>query len=181
MNRLPDIETDFEIDKLTNSIENTITGEVFDTEVTRLYSNETKQIRKSDWVFNWRREFNEPANEIYKLTTINNPTIIHGLICITVKSDHVFMSLIENAKFNKGKLKLYKGVAGNLVAYACKVAFEHGYGGVVSFIAKSKLIEHYQSTIGAKYFGGNNRMFIDTKESLALVKLYFKNFDDGKL
>ena len=46
VNRLPDIETDFEIDKLTNSIENTITGEVFDTEVTRLYSNETSMFAK---------------------------------------------------------------------------------------------------------------------------------------
>jgi len=34
------------------------------------------------------------------------------------------MNLIENAKFNKGEKKLYKGVTGNLVAFACKTAFE---------------------------------------------------------
>jgi hypothetical protein len=33
--------------------------------------------------------------------------------------------------------------------------------------------------LGAKLFGGGNRMFIDTKESLALVKQYFKNFNHG--
>ncbi|MDP2887955.1 MAG: hypothetical protein Q8P34_03190 [Bacteroidota bacterium] len=91
------------------------------------------------------------------------------------------MSLIESAKFNKGKHKLYRGVAGNLVAFGCKVSFEKGYGGVVSFIAKTKLIEHYRLTIGAKQFGESNRMFIDTKEAFLLVKQYFKNFSNGKL
>ena len=52
------------------------------------------------------------------------------------------MDLIENAKFNKGRNKLYKGVAGNLVAFACKTSFENGFDGVVSFIAKSQLIDH---------------------------------------
>lgn len=173
------IEADFEIDKLTNSIENSITGEVFDTEVTRLYLNESRQIKRSEWGFEWHKEFLDPTREIYKLTTINNPTIIQGLICFQDKKDHLFLPLIENAKFNKGHSKVYRGVAGNLVAFSCKVSFEKGYDGVVSFIAKSKLVEHYQLTLGAKLFGGGNRMFIDTNESLALVKQYFKNFNHG--
>jgi hypothetical protein len=85
------------------------------------------------------------------------------------------MDLIESAKFNKGKKKLYKGVAGNLVAFACKTAFEKGYDGVVSFIAKTTLIEHYTLTLGAKLFGGN-RMFIDTREAYILTMKYFKEF-----
>ena len=43
------IGLDFIIDKLTNSIENTLTGEVFDTEIDRLMSADAKQIKKSDW------------------------------------------------------------------------------------------------------------------------------------
>jgi len=85
------------------------------------------------------------------------------------------MDLIESAKFNKSKNKLYRGVAGNLVAFGCKMAFEKKYDGVVSFIAKTQLIEHYEQTLGAKLFGGN-RMFIDTKESLILTTNYFKDF-----
>jgi hypothetical protein len=91
------------------------------------------------------------------------------------------MELIENAKFNKGKHKLYKGVAGNLVAFACEMAFELKYDGVVSFIAKTRLIAHYQETLGAQLFGGGNRMFIDTKPALKLVTKYFKDFDYDKL
>jgi hypothetical protein len=109
------------------------------------------------------------------LTTLNNQKIIQGLISITDKGDHIFMDLIESAKFNKGKSKLYKGVAGNLVAFACKTSFEKGYEGVVSFIAKTQLIDHYTETLGAKLFSGN-RMFIDTKESQILTTKYFKDF-----
>lgn len=85
------------------------------------------------------------------------------------------MDLIESAKFNKGKNKLYKGIAGNLVAFACKLSFEKRYGGIVSFISKTQLIQHYEQTLGAKLFGGN-RMFIDTKEARILTTRYFKDF-----
>ena len=175
-----EIELDFEIDKLTNSIENSLSGEIFDTVITRILAKDLKIIKKADWGFNWHKEFKTPANEIYKLTTVNNPTIIQGLICFTDKFDHIFMPLIESAKFNKGKQKLYKGVAGNLVAFGCKVSFEKGYEGVVSFIAKSQLIDHYSKTLGAKQFANGNRMFIDTKEAYTLVKQYFNDFNYDK-
>lgn len=169
------LELDFEIEKLTNSIENSITGEVFETIIEHVSWIQSKQLKKSDWVFNWYKEHRNPGNEVYKLSTVSNPSIIHGLICITDKSDHIFMPLIETAIFNKGKQKLYKGVAGNLVAFACMTSFEKGYDGVVSFISKTQLVNHYQATLGAKLYGGN-RMFIDTKESYQLVKQYFKDF-----
>jgi len=168
-----EMELDFEIDKLTNSIENAVSGEVFDTLITLLKTADNKQIKKTEWAFNWQIEVKNKAKQVYKLTTLNNPTIIHGLISLTDKGDHIFMDLIESAKFNKGKNKLYKGVAGNLVAFACKLSFEQGYDGVVSFIAKTQLIQHYEQTLGAKLFSGN-RMFIDTREALILTTKYFK-------
>jgi hypothetical protein len=169
------MELDFEVEKLTNSIENVISGEIFDTLIALLKATDTKQIKRIEWTFNWQTEIKDKDKQVYKLTTINNPTIIHGLISLTDKGDHIFMDLIESAKFNKGKNKLYKGVAGNLVAFANKLSFERGYAGVVSFIAKTQLIQHYEQTLGAKLFGGN-RMFIDTKEALILATKYFKDF-----
>ncbi len=55
------------------------------------------------------------------------------------------------------------------------MAFELNYDGVVSFIAKTQLISHYEQTLGAKLFGGN-RMFIDTHEAFMLTTKYFKDF-----
>ena len=166
---------DFEVDKLTNSIENAISGEFFDTLVIKLKTTDVKSIKKSEWTFNWHDELKDKTKQVYKLTTLSNPTIIHGLISLTDKGDHIYMDLIESAKFNKGKNKLYRGVAGNLVAYGCKMSFEKKYDGVVSFIAKTQLIEHYEQTLGAKLFGGN-RMFIDTREATILTTKYFKEF-----
>ncbi len=53
------IGLDFEIDKLTNSIENFITGEVFDTEIIKLYEIDSKQIVKDNWQFDWFNELKD--------------------------------------------------------------------------------------------------------------------------
>jgi hypothetical protein len=95
----------FEIDKLTNSIENAVTGEVFDTEISRLKPKDVKLINKKDWLFDWKLEIKDKTKEVYKLSTVNNPLIIQGLISIEEKEDHIFMHLVESAEFNKGGKK----------------------------------------------------------------------------
>ena len=85
------------------------------------------------------------------------------------------MHLVENAPFNKGNGKMYAGVAGNLVAFACRLSFQRGYEGNVSFLSKSLLIEHYEKTLGAFHFGGRV-MIIETKAALNLINKYFKNY-----
>lgn len=174
MNRRKDIGLDFEVDKLTNSIENLATGEVFDTVIVRLTETDTKEIKKADWQFNWSKELKDKSKEVYKLTTDNNPTIIQGLISIEDKQDHIFMHLIESSKFNKGKEKVYVGVPGNLVAYACKISVDKGYEGFLAFDAKSTLIKHYEQTLHATHFRGL-RMFIETSAALRLISQYFKS------
>ena len=84
------------------------------------------------------------------------------------------MHLVESAPFNKGKSKMYEGVAGNLVAYACKLSFQRGHEGNISFISKTQLIDHYVKTLGAFHFGGR-LMIIETKSALRLIDKYFKN------
>lgn len=165
---------DFLVDKLTNSIENLATGEVFDTEILRLTEQESKQIKKSEWQFNWSKELRDKTKEVYKLNTVNNPTIIQGLISIEDKQDHIFMHLIESSKFNKGDGKIYLGVPGNLVAFACKVSMNKGYQGFLAFDAKTALIRHYEETLGATHFRGL-RMFIETAAALKLISQYFKS------
>lgn len=164
---------DFEIDKLTNSIENTYTGEVFDTVVVRLTLKNLSLIQESEWLFDWKYEIKDKSKEVYKLSTSNNPTIIQALISIEDKQDHIFMHLIESSKFNKGKNKVYLGVPGNLIAFACKVSVDRGYHGFLAFDAKTALIKHYQETLHAKHFRGL-RMFIDNIAAQRLILQYFK-------
>ncbi|MXV13772.1 hypothetical protein [Hufsiella ginkgonis] len=174
MARERNVGLDFVIDKLTNSIENTFTGEVFDTEIAMLTSTDSRQIKKADWQFDWQKELKDASKEVFKLTTVNNPKIIQGLLSIEDKQDHVFMHLIESAKFNKGKGKMYFGVPVNLVAYACKVSVDKGYEGFLAFDAKSTLIKHYEQSLRATHFRGL-RMFIETSAALRLISQYFKN------
>lgn len=162
----------FEVDKLINSIENTLTGEVFDTEIVRLALKEKRLVKKNEWLFDWHLELKNPQKQVFKLTTFNNPTIIQGLMCVEDKKDHIFLHLLESAKFNKGKRKLYLGVAGNLVAFACKISFEKGYEGFIAFDSKTALIKHYERTLGATHFRGQ-RMFIEPRAAAQLVAKYF--------
>lgn len=81
---------DFEIDKLTNSVENTLTGEIFDTEVAKITWQTRRLIKKSDWLFDWQLELKATSKEVFKLTTVNNSDIIQGLICFEDKKDHIF-------------------------------------------------------------------------------------------
>lgn len=170
-----EIGLDFVIDKLTNSIENVITGDSFATEISVLTTQDLKNVAlKKGWIFDWKEEFKNPKRDVYKLTIVHNSTIIQGLISLEVKSDHVYMHLVENAPFNKGLSKMYAGVAGNLVAFACKLSFQRGHEGNVSFISKTQLINHYEKTLGAFHFGGRV-MIIETKSALKLIDKYFKN------
>lgn len=168
------MELDFIIDKLTNSIQNTISGDSFPTEVARFTIKDSKKTtKKNGWNFNWKLELSNDINEVYKLTVIHNADIVQGLLSIRKEPDHIFMNLLENAPFNVGKNKLYEGVAGNLVAYACKLSFQFGHEGFVSFTSKTRLIKHYEETLGAYHFGGH-KMIIPTHSAKILVEKYFK-------
>jgi len=94
-------------------------------------------------------------------------------VSLRVEDDHVYMHLIESAPFNKGRAKIYLGVHGNLVAYACRLSFQKGFDGFVSFHSKTKLIDHYIKTLGAYHFGGH-LMIIDMLPAKALIEKYFK-------
>ena len=169
------IHLDFIVDRLTNSIQNTISGDSFATEVLRLTKPDLKQVtKKNGWNFNWKAELDNNTKEVFKLTLPNNPNIIQGLLSLTLEPDHIYMHLLENAPFNIGQSKLYEGVAGNLVAHACKVSFQQGFDGFVGFTAKTKLIDHYKKTLGASALGGQ-RMIIPTKSAQILIDKYFKS------
>lgn len=166
---------EIKIDKLTNSIINRISGDCFPTDVHHLSKLDLKNLtKKKGWLFNWNYEYNQKDRETFKLTIRDNPEIIQGIISISDLKDHFYINLIENAPFNRGKNKLYEGVPGNLFAYSCKNSLDKGYQGFVSFTAKTKLIEHYENTLGAIHIGGH-KMIIFPNESLKLIKKYFPN------
>lgn len=173
MKKRKEIGLDFEVDKLTNSIENVVTGDSFATEISIVTIADLKSItKKQKWLFDWKFEYKQPERDVYKLTIVNNQQVIQGLISIEIKADHVYMHLLESAPFNKGKAKVYAGVPGNLVAFACKLSFQRGHEGNVSFFSKTQLIQHYIDSLGAMHVGGRI-IIIDSIAALKLINKYF--------
>lgn len=165
----------FRIDKLTNSIERAETGERFQTKVLPVTEKDGGKITKTKgWQFNWKLELNNPERLVFKIVIDGEATAIQGLMSLELKSDHVFVHLIESAPCNKGKSKMYVGVPGNLVAFACLISFQNRFEGNVSFISKTKLINHYIQSLGAMHFGGGV-MIIENRAALKLINRYFKD------
>ncbi|OCB78267.1 hypothetical protein [Flavobacterium piscis] len=59
-------------------------------------------------------------------------------------------------------------------AYACKLSFQRGNDGNVSFLSKSQLVDRFEKILGAFHFGGRI-MIIETKSALKLINKYFQN------
>jgi hypothetical protein len=164
----------FVIDKITNSIEQRKSGKSFDTDILAVTSEEVKTVlKKNGWVFNWKMEHKQQGHELYKLV-VKGKESIEGLVSLEIMDSYIEMHLIETAPHNKGDNREFLGVAGNLVAFVCKMSFDLGFEGCVAFMAKTKLIGHYSETLGAKVIYGHERMGIFTEAAKKLVDSYYK-------
>ncbi len=173
MAKRPTSGLSFEVDKLTRSIENVVTGDRLPTLVIPLTEADLRQVtRRNGWLFNWKQEMHAKERSVYKLTIVGNLNVIQGLVSLEKRPDHVYMHLVENAPFNLGRNKVYAGVLGNLVAFGCKLAFENGHEGNLAFDSKTALMQHYHETLGAEHVAGL-RMVIVTPAALKLLKKYY--------
>jgi len=75
-----------EIDKLTRSIENAVSGDNFKTEILKLTRPDIIRINKAGRVFDWKQEAKHKERMVFKLVIVNNPTIIQGLISVQDKA-----------------------------------------------------------------------------------------------
>ena len=82
---------DIEIDGLTNSIQDRLTGEILETDVFEATLDDIKTLK--NWQFDWQKEFNQ--FKVYKLVIRHEPTTIQGLISLQVRKNFVYASLME--------------------------------------------------------------------------------------
>ncbi len=160
------------IDQITSSVQDIASGKVLRTDVLPIITRNLNKLRISDWLFDWKRELDDHRKEVFQLVIAGRRHPVWGPISIEDRNDHIFIHLIESSKPNKGKNKIFIGIPGNLVAFACKVSFERGYSGFVSSESKTKLIEHYKKSLGAKIIY-RNIMAIDTVAAVRLIDSYF--------
>lgn len=168
-------EVSIEIDVLSESVVEVSTGKVFKTHISKASEQFLNTIhKKNGWKFNWKKEAKEPNRIVFKMVLDINKSVLLGMICIETKEDHVHIHLAEKFPHEFGISKKYQGIGGNLFAFACKFSLENGFEGVVAFIAKTKLIEHYSVSLGAILLK-NQRMLILKEQAEMLISKYFKN------
>lgn len=70
-------------------IENRISGERFETVVAEITKKDVPRLDKKRWLFDWKKEHKQPDRVVYKLTTVENPDVIQGLISLRDSGDHI--------------------------------------------------------------------------------------------
>lgn len=154
----------------SNSILHRQSGKLLETSVSKASTDEIPKL-SGGWLFDWEKEI--ASYDVYKLILTEDAVKVQGLISLEERRGYFHVYLVESAPHNRGLNKEYEGAAGNLFAFACLLSLEKGYGGYISFEAKSALIDHYQKTLGARRIGNSIRMFIEEARALQLIQIYF--------
>ena len=124
--------------------------------------------KNNQFQFNWSKE---KDNHIFKVRKIDDDEIL-GLISIIdfPKESRLEIHLLELSKENIGKKKKMDRIAGCLIAYVCDLSFQKNYGGFVSLISKTEIIDLYKKKYGFEEQGNHLYTHLDNSESL--IKKY---------
>jgi len=135
------------------NIKNKRSGNNLEASIEEVEFADYKKIEENEnFTFDW---FLEERNEVYKIFLSGEDNDILGLISLMDIPEElrIHINLIEVAKIHVGEQKRLDNIAGCLIAFACSIAFKRGYGGFVSFLPKTKLIDLYQDKYGFRQFG----------------------------
>lgn len=167
-----------EIDEFTPCLRKLDTNTIVQTSMERV-SPERSEF--PDWEFDWSRP-ERFGYEVFALKADGDDRI-QGMIALKpVPYNYaVHVELAESAPHNnmhllrkQGKAKEYDGVGAHLFAEACRQSYDLGYGGFVYFRAKTDLISHYQTELGARLINPQERvMAIDEAAAIKLIKRYY--------
>lgn len=167
-------EVDILIDQFTPCLVHKESGEIYPTIVTSATKADLKKIGpKYGWNnFDWTAYYNSSNCRLMKLT-IDNDDQIQGLIAYEPKEGWIDIYLVESASWNV-QGKTFIGVGPHLFAIACKDSLELGFDGFVTFIAKTRLVNHYVQTLNAHVLNPRTRqMVLGTETAQQLVSTYF--------
>jgi hypothetical protein len=153
-----------------------------DARIVPMETKDYKTIRKpgNDFgKFNWN---DYQHKEVFKCILERTRNIL-GIMSITDHRDPatnaIEIDLLEVGESNIGRHKIIEGIAGCLIAFACRESFKRGHDGLVFLTPKSELIKHYRAKYGMVYippigFRPEGIMIIEETRSRALIKDYLE-------
>ena len=148
------------------------TGEKVEASIEQLGVQEVMRLRgNKKFLFDWSTE---AGNEVYRISLAGETDIL-GLISLADVSEElrIHINLIESSKENKGNTKQYDHIPGCLIGFACQLAFEKGYDGFVSLVAKTKLIDYYRNKFG--FFPMGTHMVVFAVSAQEIIIKYLKH------
>lgn len=150
-------------------VKETSSGKNHQIEITPVEDVDFKTIGEDRFFFDWRLE---RKFEIYKLQ-IKRLSDILGLISLERIPNEwrVHIRLLTVSTENRGKKKTYDRIAGNLIAYAAKIALtDYAELACVSLRPKSQIAQHYITKYNMTSTGLT--LSIEVPEILNLINLY---------
>ena len=118
-----------------------------DVVIERVREEDYKKITKARFFFDWKTE---KDNDVYKLYIAGTDEILGVMSLINYPGEQRYqINLLSVSKENRGKNKIYEGIAGNLIAYACRESIRaYGPDACVSLHPKTELKQHYIEQYG---------------------------------
>ena len=133
-----------------------------------LADNDYAKLTKSRYFFDWKteREF-----ETFKLFIQGSDEILGAMSLIEQEDKRLQINLIAVSKENRGKEKVYEGITGNLIAWACREAVKRfGEDACISLVPKTILKSHYKKAYGMLDAGIS--LFLSDEALLKILKRF---------
>jgi signal-transduction protein with cAMP-binding, CBS, and nucleotidyltransferase domain len=141
----------------------------YKVEIEAVQANDYKSITKSRYFFDWKKE---QSQEVYKIKIVGSSDIL-GLVSVERIPEEwrIHIRLITVSKENKGSVKEYENIAGNLITFISKIAVrEYGELACVSLKSKRAIAQHYTDKFGMNITGVT--LSVEIEEMLALINTY---------
>lgn len=149
------------------------TDKVLESTIERVLKSDYKLILNSkEYRFDWR---GESKNQVYKIYLKGQDDKILGLMSLidVTEEYRIHLNLIEVGLQNRRKDKEIENIAGCLIAFACRLAFDRDYFGFVSLKPKTQLINLYQDKYGFRQYG--RLLAVEQESSMVLISKYLRN------
>lgn len=140
-----------------------------EVEVVPVEEKDYQSITRVNYHFDWK---SEKGNEVYKLKFPDDDEIL-GLMSVRVfmSEKRIEIVLLATSVKNTGKRKEYDGIAGNLIAFACResVKLFDEYA-CVSLYPKTELKDYYIKNYGFENAG--RQIFLEHRALFELLNKY---------
>jgi len=129
-----------------------------------------KILTKKRFSFVWKTV--KKTTTVYKLQIEGSEDILGVMGLIDWPGEkRIEIRLLASSAENIGRSKIYKGIAGCLIAFACRLAvIRYGVEACVSLVPKTELIGHYMRKYYMQYAG--RHLYLDGNNLIKIMEEY---------